>query len=104
MPPSMSRDEIALRDDLDRNIQKIRSALSACPPIEALLPQHRPRIRCALDGAHAGLMAAQRNINTMADLGVATEEALQLVPTTRMALQVVRDVITLLTAELDRQE
>jgi hypothetical protein len=100
----MTAEERELRLQLDEAVRRIRSNLRGCPFIDELdflQPVDVNKAAWLADEANRSLLKALSCTEALAQLRNASEEAVQIVATSRTALTVVREVLTGLSAALD---
>ena len=104
MPISMTDKERELRLRLDESVRRIRSTLGHCPYVDGLdyLDDDAVKTVAALaDEANRSLLDAMSCTEALEQLRGASDEAALLCATSRVALGVVREVVTVLIAATD---
>lgn len=94
-------DEQRLRHRLGATSKRVVSALRRCPAVEELDHVDLDEASRAVDLANARMLEAVGLTDELAALRNASEEAVFLVATSRVALGVVREVLTALVAAID---
>lgn len=99
-PVTLREDELRAR--LDVSVRRLRSTMNAYPAgIEQIDGVDLTIAGERLDDATDALAEAMDVTTSIEQLTEASEEAVLLASTSRMALRVVREVLTLLCAEID---
>lgn len=104
MPTPMTAEERELRFHLDEAVRRIRSTLNRCPFVDELdyLDDTDVEAAAALaDEANRSLLDAMSCTDALESLRDASAEAALLCATSRTALGVVREVLTVLVAAVD---
>lgn len=104
MPTPMTVEERELRLRLDEAVRRIRSALNRCPFVDELDRLDDAAVDAAAavaDDAHRWLLDALDCTAALEQLRGVSEEAVLLCATSRTALGVVREVLTVLVAAVD---
>jgi hypothetical protein len=97
----MTQEEVELRRRVDAAVGRMRTALNQCPPLDDPRIVDFGHAVGLVDEANDALREAMSCTDSLESLEDASSEAVLLVSSSRMALAVVREVLTLLTAELD---
>jgi hypothetical protein len=96
--------ERMLRHQLDTAVTRIHAALSQCPAdLENLDPAGLELAAALVDEANSARMEAVTLTSSLELLEAATQEAILLATSSRMALAMVATAISLLQAELDQR-
>jgi hypothetical protein len=93
-------DDGELRKELDRSVTKLRLVLDGCPGLPEI-QFGTPRAATLLSEAHIALHQAQAVAKSLEGLAAVSEQAAILASASRIALGVVAEVLTLLSAEID---
>jgi hypothetical protein len=104
MPTPMTAEEQELRLRLDEAVRRIRSTLNRCPFVDELdyLDEADVEAAAALaDEANRSLLEALSCTEALEQLRGAATDAALLCATSRTALGVVREVLTVLVAAVD---
>lgn len=104
MPDPMTAEERELRLRLDESVRRIRSSLAKCPFIDELDYVDGAAVDSAAfhaDEANEWLRNAESCTEALATLRGASEDATVIAATSRCAMGVVREVLTVLTAAID---
>lgn len=104
MPATMTAEERELRLRLDEAVRRIRSSLNRSPFVDELdyLDDSGVEAAAALaDDANRSLLDALSCTEELSNLRGASEDAALLCATSRTALRVVREVLTVLVAAVD---
>jgi len=104
MPTPMTAEERDLRLRLDEATRRIRATLNRCPFVDELdyLDDAEVEAAAALaDEANRSLLEALSCTDALSQLRGASEDAALLCATSRTALGVVREVLTVLVAAVD---
>jgi hypothetical protein len=104
MPIPMTPEERELRLRLDEAVGRIRSNLARCPFIDELgflEPDDVAEAAALTVEANRNLLDAMSCTESLEQLRDVSDEAVQIVATSRTALAVVREVLTSLSAALD---
>lgn len=104
MPTPMTVEEAELRLRLDESVRRIRSALNRCPFVDDLDHLDDAGVDAAAavaDDAHRSLLEALSCTDALEQLRGDSEDAVLLCATSRTALGVVREVLTVLVAAVD---
>jgi hypothetical protein len=107
MPTPMPTEEQELRVRLDEAVGRIRSTLNKCPYVDELddLDEEDAAAAAALaDEANRALADALSSTEALEQLHNASQDAALLCATSRTALGVVREVLTVLSAALDSRQ
>lgn len=101
MPTPMTAEERELRLRLDESVRRIRSSLGGCPAIDDLDFVDVDSAAVVANEAARALIEAMSCTEALENLREASEEAVLIAATSRTALGVVREVLTVLTAAID---
>lgn len=102
-PTTMTAQELDLRLELERHVNEIRAAIDTAPLLQELDPLAFQGAGECISAANDALIEALTIASALEALTNATEESVLLVSSARMALALIRESLTLLTAELDGQ-
>ena len=101
MPTPMTAEERELRLHLDESVRRVRSALGACPAIDDLDFVDLESAAAVANQASRALTDAMAYTDALENLREASQEAVLIAATSRTALGVVREVLTVLRATID---
>jgi len=99
--PAMSDQERAVRLRLDDAIARMQAGLHRCPSVDELDYADLAQAAANVAATNRALREAAGLARSLERLDDATTEALQILAACRVAFSVVRDVLTVLSAEID---
>lgn len=101
MTHPISTEERSLRCELSNAVEHITRTLNRCPALGDLSRAERSTVIEVIDTTGSAVAEALGYVAALEQLGSATEEALAIAGSSRIALSVVSDVLALLAAEID---
>jgi hypothetical protein len=99
--PAMSEQERAIRLRLDDAVRRMQAGLHRCPSVDQLDFADPAEAASAVASTNRALKEAAGLARSLERLEDLTSEALQILSACRLAFSVVRDVLTVLSAEID---
>jgi tagatose-1,6-bisphosphate aldolase len=101
MRSQMTDEERELRVRLDAAVRRILTNISRCPAVDEMHLVNLAAAASAADATNQALLDAVWCVDQLAQLRDATEDAALLVATSRIGFDVVREVLTVVTAAID---
>lgn len=100
-PTTMTAEELELRLELERYVDGLRAAIDSCPILDALDPLEFQGAGEVISAANDALIGARTVTSALQALTNLTEESVLLVSSSSMALALIGEALTLITAEFD---
>lgn len=99
--PAMSEQERGIRLRLDDAVRRMQAGLHRCPAVDELDYAGLTQAATAVASTNRALREAAGLARSLEQLDDLTSEAMQILSAGRLAFSVVRDVLTVLSAEID---
>ena len=101
MAITITSEETELRQQLSAAVTRVRLSISRLPALEVIDERGLTEVANLIAETNSALADATSLTTLIEQLTCASEEAVVLVPTSRLALSVAREALTLYTAEAD---
>ena len=101
MLTKMTAEEAALRAELDRAVRRVEREVRRCPALDELPYRPSAEAAAAVENTNCALKDAEQVVDLLERLTNTTQEAVRLVACARLGIATIREVLTMLCAELD---
>ncbi len=101
MANTMTAAEAALRTELSAAVSQARRAIRRVPDLDTVHPDGFAEVAASVDQANAALRDAESCGKAIAELEAVTTEGMLLSASASMAITAIRELLTLVCAEVD---